>query len=59
MACVHTSIGALGLSSSPEEEDKDERKFKERNGEKGEAETAEFVRRYPAPVVERGLMATW
>jgi hypothetical protein len=37
---------------------------KKKNGGKGkegegEAETAGFVRRYPVPVVKRGLMATW
>jgi hypothetical protein len=56
MTCVHTSTADCYRQK---EEDKDERNGTERREGKGDAETAGFVYRYPAPVVERELMTTW
>lgn len=53
MTCAHTSTGLVVIARKR----KTRTKGKERR--EGEAETAGFVRRYPAPVVEKGLMATW
>jgi hypothetical protein len=52
---AHTSTGLVVIARKR----KTTTKGKERREEgKGEAETAGFVRRYPAPVVEKGSMAT-
>jgi hypothetical protein len=56
MTCVHTSTADCYRQK---EEDKEERNGTERREGKGDAETAGFVYRYPAPVVERELMTTW
>jgi hypothetical protein len=50
MTCTHISTGLVFIARKRNTKTRG----KERREGKGEAETAGFVSRYPAPVVERG-----